>query len=252
MSLFNKNNNKTDKQKGKEPGGGTKPGTNIPMELDEKTRMDIAENNPWMKSKKRHVDVYHELAMSVAQWRLATFTMMVLVALSVGGNFWLVTNIRVQPYAVEVDEHGYALPVKGFDPTNVDARIVSAQIGSFIINSRARFPDTTTQIIFSENSYKSVASGSNAEKELNNYYVASPPTDAENPVTVRILQIRPLSNASYQAMWVETVQIPDGRNEEFGFIGAFTVSIAPPTEFMRLIDNPLGVYITDYNIVRNY
>jgi type IV secretion system protein VirB5 len=237
-----------------------KKGANLPENvswaLDEKTKQEIAESNPWMKSKKRHVDVYQELAFSVAQWRLSTFAMMLLLGLSVFCNFTLAKGVKVQPYVVEVDQHGYAVPVKGFDPANVDHRIVSAQIGTFIVNSRARFSDVATQLIFSENSYKSVAANSSAAKKLDDYYISSPPTGAKNAVGVRILSISPLTNATYQASWVETIYVAprgstNGRNEDFGFIGTFTVVVSPPSEFDDLMDNPLGVYVTDFNIIRS-
>jgi type IV secretory pathway TrbF-like protein len=259
MSFFKKKNKKEEPTapSGKGEGnrntsGVKKPPENVPMALDERMRREIAENNPWMRSKKRHIDVYQELAFSVAQWRLATFTLLVVLALSVLCNFSLAKGVKVQPYVVEVDEHGYAVPVKGFDPADVDARVVSAQIGAFIINSRARFSDIATQLIFSENSYKAVADGSPAAKMLNDYYVAAPPTGAQNQVGVRILSVSPLSNSSYQASWVETVYVSEGKNEEFGYIGTFSVAVSPPSEFVQLVDNPLGIYVTDYNIIRSY
>jgi type IV secretory pathway TrbF-like protein len=224
----------------------------IPPEVDEQMRQKIAEENPWMKSKKRHIDVYQELAFSVAQWRLATFAMMLLLMLAVFSNLSLARSVKIQPYVIQVDEHGYAIPVKEIDPSNVDARVVSAQIGAFIINSRARLSDIAAQLVYSEKSYKSLAEGSNAARLLNAYYRESPPTNARYPVNVKVLSVKPLNNSSYQASWTETVLAGEGANQEFGYLGTFSVVISPPSDYSTLIDNPLGIYITDYNIIRSY
>jgi type IV secretory pathway TrbF-like protein len=223
----------------------------VSMAADERARAEIAENNPWMTSKKRHVDIYQELASSVAQWRLAAFTMTVLLALSVYGNISLARSVTIQPYVIQVDEHGYAIPVKSIDPSGVDQRFISAQIGTFIINSRTRVSDLATQLVFAENSYKSVSARSNAANTLNSNYASSPPVSAKNPVSVQILSVIPLSQASYQASWIETVIEADKRTD-YGYLGTFNIVLSPPSDFERLIENPLGIYITDYNIIRSY
>jgi type IV secretory pathway TrbF-like protein len=218
---------------------------------DEKTRHEIAENNPWMQSKGRHIDIYQGLAASSAQWRVATFTMLILLFLSVLGNISLAKGVKIQPYVIQVDQHGYAIPIKELDPSGVDQRFVSSQIGSFIINSRTRVSDFTAQLMFAENSYKAVSAKSNAEYTLNSTYVKEPPTSAKYPVAVQVLSIMPLSNKSYQASWTEKV-LANGTVSEYGYLGTFNVILSPPTDVDHLIENPLGIYITDFNIIRSY
>ncbi|MDR1508943.1 MAG: type IV secretion system protein [Synergistaceae bacterium] len=246
MSLFGK--------KGKNDTGNQNAKKEISQEADEKKRQEVAENNPWMKAKKRHIDVYQELAFSVAQWRLLSFVLMILLALSVLCNFSLAKSVKIQPYVIQVDEHGYAIPVSEVTAANVDARIVSAQIASFIINSRARLRDMAAQLVYSENSFKSVAAESSAAAQLNNYYRESPPTGAKYPVSINILTIKPMAGSGkiYEASWTETVMVGQDQDQKFGFIGTFEVAVSPPSEYAALIDNPLGVYITDFNIIRNY
>jgi type IV secretory pathway TrbF-like protein len=172
--------------------------------------------------------------------------------LAVFSNFSLARSVKIQPYVIQVDEHGYAIPVKEIEASNVDARIVSAQIGAFIINSRARLSDIAAQLIYSEKSFKSVAGESNAARMLNASYRESPPTNAKYPVSVKVLSVKPLSNSSYQASWTETVLAGEGADQEFGYLGTFSVAVSPPSDYSTLIDNPLGIYITDYNIIRSY
>jgi type IV secretory pathway TrbF-like protein len=221
------------------------------MAADDKARQEIAENNPWMTSRSKHVDIYQGLASSVAQWRLATFTMMILLFLSVLGNISLARSVKLVPYVIQVDQHGYAIPVKELSPSGVDQRFVSAQIGWFIINNRTRVTDFAAQLMFSQNSYKSVSEGSNAASTLNESYVKEPPTKAKYPVSVQVLSVIPISNEIYEASWIERVRA-DREEHEFGYIGTFSVVLSPPATIDRLIENPLGVYITDYNIIRTF
>ena len=224
----------------------------ISMAADERARQEVAENNPWMTSKKRHVDIYQELASSVAQWRLAPFVMLVLIEVCVLTNLSLARSVKIQPYVIQVDEHGYAIPVSEIGASNVDARVVSSQIGAFIINSRVRMSDIAAQLKYTENSYKSVARDSKAMTLLNSYYREFPPANFLYPVSLKILSVKPINNASYQASWTETVHAGEGKDQEFGYLGTFNVVVSPPQNYSGLVDNPLGVYITDYNIIRSY
>ncbi|MCL2009394.1 MAG: type IV secretion system protein [Synergistaceae bacterium] len=232
--------------------GNIKPKAGTDILSDERARQEAAEKSLWISSKKRHIDVYQELAFSVAQWRLATFAMLILLILSVLSNMSLVRNVKIQPYVIQVDQHGYAIPVKAIDASDIDSRVVAAQIGTFIINSRARMRDVATQLVFSEKSFKAVARDSNASRLLNSYYRESPPPAARYPVSVKILSVQPMSNSVYQASWTETILAGDGQDQEFGYIGTFSVVVSPPGDYARLIDNPLGIYITDFNIIRSY
>jgi type IV secretory pathway TrbF-like protein len=71
-------------------------------------------------------------------------------------------------------------------------------------------------------------------------------------VSVNILSVKPLNNSSYQASWTENVLVGNGSDQEFGYLGTFSVVVSPPSDYSTLIDNPLGIYITDYNIIRSY
>jgi type IV secretion system protein VirB5 len=223
----------------------------VSVASDEKARQEALEDNPWIASRRKHVDIYQGLASSVAQWRLAAFMTLILLFFSVLANISLAKSAKVLPYVIQVDQHGYAIPVKELAPSGVDQRFVSAQIGTFIINSRTRVSDFTAQLMFAQNSYKSVSDGSNAAKALNDNYVSEPPTRAKYPVSVQVLSVIPITNDTYEASWVERV-IANREEHEFGYIGTFSVVLSPPSTFDQLVENPLGVYITDYNIIRTF
>ncbi|MDR1944287.1 MAG: type IV secretion system protein [Synergistaceae bacterium] len=257
VSLF-KRGKKTDQGAEKTRDGtqsaesaGVKQPEFISMPAAEKTAQDAFVNNPWLKSKKRHADIYEGLASAVSQWRLATLTMMILLTFSVAGNIILAMSVKIQPYVIQVDKQGYAVPVKMVDASNVDQRVIFSQIGLFIFNSRTRLLDREAQLIFSEHAYRSIAEGSSAARRLNDYFSKNPPTRAPFPVMVQIESIIPFTTHTYQARWTEVTETENQSVKENSYVGLFTVSISPPADFTNLMSNPLGVYITDYDIEQN-
>jgi type IV secretion system protein VirB5 len=136
------------------------------------------------------------------------------------------------------------------DSSGIDERVVSAQIGQFIMNSRIRVNDQNAQILFARNAYKSIAGNSRAFNELNNYFSANPPTENVHPVNIDITSIIPLTSETFQAEWTETATDSRGINSSTNYQGRYEIAISPPKDMVNLVNNPLGVYITDYYVQR--
>jgi type IV secretion system protein VirB5 len=214
----------------------------------ERSAIESFAKTPWMNSKKRYTDIYQALASSVSQWRIATFTMMLLLVFSVIGNVMLALSVRIQPYVIQVDEHGYAIPIKKADISGVNQRIVTSQVGLFIVDSRSRLLDREAQLIFAEDAYRCVAADSPAERKLNEYFRASPPTQAKFPVMVEIRSIIPISQNTYRARWVESTAGDTSGIVTNTYEGILTVAVSPPTNLENILTNPMGVYVTDFTI----
>jgi type IV secretion system protein VirB5 len=218
------------------------------VKLSERLESEIIEDSPWLRGKNRHMDVYLSLANSMAAWRNAAILFLFAAALSVLGNIYLSTSVKVQPYVVQVDEHGYAIPIQMAEVAGVDQRVISSQIGQFIMNSRIRVSDKAAQLLFSKNSYRSIAANSDAARYLNEYFQKNPPTDAKYPVDVEIKSILPLTDETYQAEWIERSTNANKIKLEAYFQGVYQIAIAPPSDMNNLVNNPLGVYITEYRV----
>jgi type IV secretion system protein VirB5 len=208
---------------------------------------ETIESNPWLNAKARRMDVYLAQSQNTAQWRLTALIMTLLLALSVAGNIYLSTAVKVQPYVVQVDEHGYAIPVEMAETSGVSERVIASQIGQFIQNSRIRVNDKRTQIYFAGNAYKSIAGDSQAMKTLDSYFQSDPPTDSKALVSVEIKSIIPLSPATYQAEWDEITRT-ERSNTKLTYQGLYEVALSPPKDMQNLVNNPMGIYITDYHI----
>lgn len=200
-------------------------------------------NNPILNAKKNGANLMEAQSMNLAQWRLMCWAAMLLLTLSVVGNIYLSTSVKVQPYVVQVDSHGYAIPIEHADVSNIDYRVVAAQIGQFIFNSRVRVMDRAAQVYFATTSYKSVSNQSQAQQNLDAYFRANVPTTAKDPVDVELKSVIPITEATYHAEWIER----SGKSEHH-YQGVYEVVISPPSDVANLVNNPLGVYITDFRV----
>ncbi|MDR1019157.1 MAG: type IV secretion system protein [Synergistaceae bacterium] len=227
-------------------GGWTSQG--VALSDAERSAIESFAKTPWLNSKKRYTDIYQALASSVSQWRIATFTMLLLLVFSVVGNITLALSVRIQPYVIQVDEHGYAIPIKKADISGVDQRIVTSQVGLFIVDSRTRLLDREAQLIFAEDAYRCVAAASAAERKLNDYFRASPPTQAKFPVMVEIRSIIPISKNTYRARWVESTAGETSGIVTNTYEGILTVAVSPPTNLENILTNPMGVYVMDFTV----
>jgi type IV secretion system protein VirB5 len=242
MGLFSQSEKKTPNPVNPEDGA-------LSVDTIEKTGQEAFENSPWLRAKENHMNVYSSLTSSASQWRTGMFVMMVLLSLSVACNVYLANSVKIQPYVIQVDKQGYAIPVKLTEVSGVDQRVILSEIGLFIVNSRTRVMDRQAQLLFAEDSYSSVARNSDASRRLDDYFRSAPPTRAPHPVLVRIQAILPFSSRTYQANWQEvTENSSSSAAVTTSYRGLFTIEVSPPTDMTNLLSNPMGIYITDYSV----
>ncbi len=225
-----------------------KPGKAVTVPDLDQTMDQIIEDSPFLRAKGRYMDVFAGLASNAAQWRLSTFVLLLLLVFSVIGNIQQATNSRAVPYVVQVDEHGYAIPIQPADVSSINNRVVSSQIGQFITNMRIRVMDRMAQRHFSVTTYRSIAQNSDALRAADDYFRNNAPFDAKEPVTIEIRSVIPITQFTYQAEWTERTGVEASAANARRYQGVFDVEISPPTDVQNLINNPLGVYITDFRI----
>ena len=88
-------------------------------------------------------------------------------------------------------------------------------------------------------------------ERLNTFLREHNPTTmlGKKTVTIKIIDINPISNASFEVDWTETTVNINGQNEgEKNFSGVFTLAIKQPTSQKEILNNPLGIYIIDFNL----
>ena len=90
-----------------------------------------------------------------------------------------------------------------------------------------------------------------AAAEFNRYMTAENPLKllGKETVTVKITDINPLSPNSYQVNWTETTIDTVGKQTQTqNYSGVFTTVVKQPTTQKQILENPLGIYIANFDV----
>jgi type IV secretion system protein VirB5 len=209
--------------------------------------------NPYALGRREYDDRYERLAKNAAAWRRAAFLILLLLSVSTGVVLWMAQTVKVVPFVVQVDRHGYEIAVKPAEEHEVtDDRIVMARLADFVTNTRAVYSDATSMMTFIERAYNSVESSSAALRKLDAWFRENNPfTRGEQVVNVTVqsvLRASPDSNVTWQAEWSEKTYERGMPKDEKFFKGTFTVEFHAPTNISDIMKNPLGIFVSDFDI----
>jgi type IV secretion system protein VirB5 len=209
--------------------------------------------NPYALGRKEYDDRYERLAGNAAAWRRAAFLTLLLLSVSTGVVLWMAQTVKVVPFVVQVDRHGYEIAVKPAEEQKVtDDRIVMSRLADFVTNTRSVYSDATAMMTFIERAYNSVEASSPALRKLDAWFRENNPfTRGEQVVSVAVqsvLRASPDSSVTWQAEWSEkTYERGMPKSEKF-FKGTFTVEFHAPANISDIMKNPLGIFISDFDI----
>ena len=63
-----------------------------------------------------------------------------------------------------------------------------------------------------------------------------------------VLRASPDSNKTWVAEWSEKTFEREQYKEERFYKGTFVVEISPPTDIKQIMKNPLGIFVSDFNV----
>ncbi|MCL2103420.1 MAG: type IV secretion system protein, partial [Syntrophorhabdaceae bacterium] len=188
-----------------------------------------------------------------ASWRRMAFLMLVLLCTSTGAVLWMAQTVKVVPFVVQVDRHGYEIAVQPAEQLNVtDDRVVMARIADFVSNTRSVYSDPSAMLTFIERAYNSVESSSAALRKLDAWFRENNPFAKQDQVTGvtihSVLRASPDSNVTWQAEWSEKAYDRGMLKDERFFKGTFIVEFRSPTNIADIMKNPLGIFVSDFNV----
>ncbi|GHV55498.1 hypothetical protein FACS1894216_18000 [Synergistales bacterium] len=99
--------------------------------------------------------------------------------------------------------------------------------------------------------YKSTPVNTSTEKKYKEFYAENNPTVIGETETTRITvnSVLPLSGESWQAEWTEErYTLTGAKLSAKNYRGIFATAVASPTEMREVLVNPLGIFITDFNL----
>lgn len=209
--------------------------------------------SPFARAREEWADRVGAPIRSARNWRLATFGLIVVLAMAIAGLIYQASRSVVVPYYIRVAENGQPTVVgvvpENFTPTLNDVRW---QLGTWLQWVRG----TSLDPVVVNRNYRSALNYmlTPAANKLNEYAQKDDRFQnvGRSTVEVEISSVAPISgSSSYQARWTETHRDQGGavKSEEH-WAATFDVQIAPPKTAEQIQKNPIGLFIRDFQWTR--
>lgn len=206
--------------------------------------------NPYLSARRAWDERYGDLITRARNWRIAALLSGAIALVATAGVVRLSTHSRVVPYVVAIDSLGRPLAAAPAEeaPGLDDGRLKRSALFAWVENLRTVTTDGTAQRKAIDRVYACVASGSQAQAFISDYYRADPPQKraGTETVAVEIKSVLATSDQTYEVEWIETTRDLHGQVKATDrWKGAFTIAMSPPTEERLVRVNPLGIYVTN-------
>ena len=212
--------------------------------------------NPILNSKNVWNSRISEVFWKYRAWQLISIVSMLVALVSVAGITYVGSKTKFVPYIVEVNKLGETVVVGRTQAAKIkDPRIIRAKIANFIDTLRLVSIDPALQRNYIYKTYASLRRGDPAFEKVNMFYQ----NKKTNPFTIakthsRNIEIKSLNrqtDETYQIDWLENLYNKDGvllNIKEYRALVTVFLSEVSVENVNTLIENPLGIYIRDFNI----
>ena len=207
--------------------------------------------NPYLAARREWDERYGDLITRARNWRTMAALCALTALVATAGMAWLSVRSRVVPFVVLVDNLGRPVASGVADQTSLnDDRLKRSNIFNWVENLRTVSTDGVAQRKAIDRVYAEIASGSEAQTFISDYYRGDPPfkrAETET-VAVEVKSVLPTSDRTYEVEWVETTRDLYGTVKATDrWKGYLTIVVNPPADERQARINPLGVYITNVN-----
>jgi len=213
----------------------------------QKTRT-VEIHNPYLAARREWDERYGEFITRARNWRTVAMISALAALLATGGMVWLSAKSHVVPFVVLIDSLGRPVASGLAEQTSVgDDRLRRAVLQDWLEGLRMVTTDGVAQRRAIDRVYAHIASGTNAQAFISEFYRNDPPFKRAQTgsVSVEVKSVLPTSDRSFEIDWIETSRDLYGNvNSTDHWKGSFTVALNPPTEERQARINPLGLYVT--------
>ena len=224
----------------------------------EAASLPVSETNPYLSARRSWNDHVGGLAASRRMWQLVAIMSLLIVLASVGGIIAIGSQSKFVPYVVKVDKLGDAVATQRADrAAPVDARVVQAQVGSFIQSSRMVTADIALQRQAIFRVFSMLSATDPAMAKMTDSLNGNPETTpfaraAKETVAVEIASVIPQTKDTWQVDWTETIRDRTGGllsppAKMRALITIRVAEIGKNTTEQQIHDNPLGIYVSDFS-----
>ena len=205
-------------------------------------------HNPYLAARREWDERYGEFITRARNWRTVAMISALAALLATGGMAWLSAKSHVVPFVVLIDSLGRPVASGLAEQTSVgDDRLRRAVLQDWLEGLRMVTTDGVAQRRAIDRVYAHIASGTNAQAFISEFYRNDPPFKRAQTgsVSVEVKSVLPTSDRSFEVDWIETSRDLYGNvNSTDHWKGSFTVALNPPTEERQARINPLGLYVT--------
>jgi len=210
-----------------------------------------SEHNPYLAARREWDERYGDFITRARNWRTLALICALAALVSTSGMVWQSARSRVVPFVVLMDNLGRPLASGTSDQVGTnDDRLKRAALFNWIDNVRTVTPDPVAQRKAIDRVYGFIASGSEAQTFVSDFYRSdSPFKRAEtHSVSVEVNSVLPTSDRTFEVDWVETVRDLYGAVKSADhWKASLTVAVNPPNDESQIRMNPLGLYVTNAN-----
>jgi type IV secretion system protein VirB5 len=213
------------------------------------------EKDPYIAAREEYYDRYGRITKDLARWRAIAFLMTLLVFISVGASVYMAGTVKVIPYIVQVDKHGYEIAIQQAPQTTpFEQKVIISRRGRFVMDMRTIIMDTTAQRRIISGLYTMIPSGQPSYMKLNEYFQQNNPLEAAGKQQTQEVEIRSilfLEGNTWQIEWTEKRYEKGVLTGEKAWRGFISIAVNPTRDLQNIIDNPLGIYVLDFNFSPN-
>lgn len=205
--------------------------------------------NPYLAARREWDERYGHLITRERNWRLMALLCALSSLLTVAGLIYLSARTHIVPFVVAMDSLGRPVAAGPAEQTTTaDDRIKRATLYAWLENLRLVTSDGVAQRKAIDRVYAYVASGSQAQAFISDFYRGDPPQKRAQTETasVEVQSVLPTSERTFEIEWAKTTRNLYGTvTQRARWKAAFTIAISPPTDEVTARVNPLGIYVTN-------
>lgn len=214
------------------------------------------DNNPNLNSKNVWNSRISEFFWKYRAWQILAILSLLITLVAVSGVIYIGSQSKFIPYIVEVNKLGETIVVGRTQTGTIkDPRIIRAKVANFIDTLRLVSIDPALQRNYIYKTYESLRRGDPAFEKSNIFYQ----DNKTNPFKLgknisRNIEIKSLNrqtDETYQIDWLEKTYDKKGillYIKEYRALVTVFLSPVSVESVDQLLQNPLGIYIKDYNI----
>ena len=210
--------------------------------------------NPYLAARREWDERYGDLITRARNWRTLAVICAVTTLVATGGLMCLSAHSRIVPFVVLVDNLGRPLASGIAEQATVnDDRLKRASILAWVGDLRLVTSDGVAQRKAIDHVYAQIASGSQAQAFVSDFYRSIPPFKRAQieTVSIDVNSVLPTSDRTFEVDWVETTRDLYGAVKATDrWKGSFSIALNPPTDERLARINPLGVYVTNVSLAK--